>query len=303
MKTKKDNENKTEKSNEKEVLHAMAELARLIPPTAGLVIEQGRFAIPRVTLRKLMSLGLALEAHRPAAMGELETEAATELHEALEVGERKVNHDRMVQEEGMAAKRTRVVSLATTITGMLDGLAAVESPVAVKAAETRRVMFGTETGIAKMTPLDLWVEIERVRKVAIALPPAAKVLVPGELLEELFGAHAELGRALGMDGDARVLAHLDNKVLILFVRRRLTRWVNCVLATAKEESLPSMQRALSALAPIDDLRAEVTRKRARSAAATEEELDEEVEEPEDEDPATPTPTTPTPTGGGDAAPA
>lgn len=308
MKTKKDND--TKKMNENEVLHATAELARLIPPTAGLVIEPGRFSIPRGPLRKLVSLGTALEAHQPATLGEMEEEAAVELHDAVDVGERKIGHDRMLEEADLRNRRLRVVSLGTAITGMLDGLAALKSPVAEKAAQTRRAMFGTETGIAKMTPLDLWMEIERVRKMAAELPPATKVLVPGELLDELFVAHEDLGRGLGMYGDAAVLSHLDNNVLILFLRRRLARWVACVLATAKEESLVSMQRALSALAPIDDLRAELARKRARNAAAAHAEEGDELddddelegeEELEDDDPA-PTPAAP-PATGGDAAPA
>ncbi len=282
-------ERETNETYDGEVLHAMTALARLIPPTAGLTIEPGRFGIPRVPLRKLVSLGVALEARRPAVLGEQETRAASGLREALDVGERKVQHDRRVEGVDLRTKRIRVVSLATTITGMLEGMAAVHAPVAEKAAQTRWAMFGSETGIAKMPPLDLWMEIERVRKVVEALPPAATALVPAEMLDALFAAHRELGRALGMYGDAAVIAQVDTNALILFLRRRLVRWVTCVLATAEEESLPSMQRALSALAPIDELRAELARRRARARPAAEDDDADEADEADEADAEPPAP--------------
>lgn len=279
------------KSNDgdKKAITVAAPLWARVVLAVGTDVDQD-LRVPRGTLRRLVALARALEAH---AGDPLAPVALERLREARQVAEAITEHHRQAQAADLAGPRQTTVSQVATVTGMLAVAGRSLVPeVAEAAAAVRAAAFDDEATVALMGPQEVWVEVDRVRERLAhdeGLREALLGFVPEPVVTAVFAANDALGVALGRRAER---VPVRRKLVQVFLRRRIAHYVRCVAATGFEEDLVSVQRMEAALAPLRDMRAANAKRRG-----PEEEEEEEVEDAEaaDETDAPPRP----PPGGGD----
>ncbi len=161
---------------------------------------------------------------------------------------------------------TDVVSLMATATGMLSLAGKARVPaVAERAREITRRVFGEAEGLS---PHEACAEVARVKKALDddpTLRPRLTEFVPAEVMDALFVASDALEAAIGMSGPVPEILPVSVRSTLTFLRRRIARYVRCIVASADEEDPLSVQRMNAALAPLRALRLERARKTRRAA--------------------------------------
>lgn len=287
----------------------LPEWTKVTAAAAGIEVDQD-LRIPQASVKRYLPLALLLEARRPADLTPTEQEALDGMIEGRVAAEVVATFKRDATGPDLVVPRIEVVAHGATATGLLA--VAQKSrvvSVAKRADEVARKVFGDDGRLARMNPNEVWMEVERVRKVVegdAVVRRKLTVFVPMAVMNSLFAANRELGAALGYHGEVAEELPVGPKVAREYLRRCIARYVRCIAASANELHPLSVQRMQAALAPLYALRAEYSRKVHKTTAAglEEDEVDEadflpdEVEADPPPTPAAPA-APPAPAKGGD----
>ena len=280
MKTQKSNEKKQKKNMNTKVVDVenLAEAAawkRFTMRPEG-QLDPADYAIPVVTLERLIGLAYALVPNAPLVLAPRVEKALMAMGEGAGLARGVKRFRIQTGPRRTKAPRNETVSLLASVLGQLDGLAEsrwVEA--AERAVRVRRDVFGEGLEVLKLGPWELWTEVCDAR-VELERRPDLKAelqeLVPMGLVERLFEKNDALGEVVGMTGGGRGRLPFNGFEVAGFLRRTIAQYVLQVLATA-EESLEGVMAARAALEPLTVLRADVARRRAPAAANDEAEED------------------------------
>ncbi len=264
-----------------------------LPPNACKELRLDDFATPTAPLPTLVVVGRALTDRIAPDATAGEKRSGKALLDACELGSRAGEYNRLLDRRVVDTKpaRLKVVRLASGLFEILGVLASAPvEAVAETAARLRTEVFGDDfrPGTYKSRPLyQRMCEVEAALLRNPALRQALEGVVPAAVVEAMLVAHRELGEHVRRRG---ALAEADPAVdlgdIATHLRQRVGQYVVNVLATADPEQPETVARALRLLAPLTELRAELTKERslrARRAAtrhAEEEEATERAQPPE-----------------------
>lgn len=242
------------------------ELKKRLPAAIAAGFEGADYNMPKATLRELMATGVALDAHAPAKRTSLENEALEDVREATGYAAIVLEHNELlVSAAKVKMARHAVITETTSLKTMVKGGAGSSSTEVRETADRllTQLFQGDMDRINTLGPRGVW-NVALIFEHKLANRPDLRAdldtLVPTAMTETLIAARETLGAVAGLTEDGGEGTKLDHVATATLLRRRVTRYVAALVASAKEGDVASCQRAEKALRPILELRKEVGRR-------------------------------------------